>query len=176
EYNPPLETLVEEEISIIPATSLTEEWINTDSLTLDQKPIIIEKTNIGIDLPIELVEKLEVADAPSHEESQMSNPTKKKLTVSHPSTRNFTEWLLDKKQLHEYSTKKKKRKKKSQIQISAKKSITPSDEIISESLAKILLAQGHLLDAKKMFKKLMHKYPEKRELYEVEIKNINQLM
>jgi len=90
----------------------------------------------------------------------------------------FVQWLTEMKPLEAGSfsskkSKKRKSKKYKLIQETAQKSITPSDEIISESLAKILVAQGHLLEAKRMYKKLLIKHPEHTDLYSLEIDAIN---
>lgn len=80
-------------------------------------------------------------------------------------------WLMSFK--HDNLDKKiKKEEKKAQkrlLEASAQKSVTKSDEIISESLAIILEKQGHLDDAKKMYEQLMHKYPEKSRYFAAQI-------
>lgn len=80
-------------------------------------------------------------------------------------------WLMSFK--HDNLDKKiKKEEKKAQkrlLEASAQKSVTKSNEIISESLAKILEKQGHLDDAKKMYEQLMHKYPEKSRYFAAQI-------
>ncbi|MBK6363313.1 MAG: hypothetical protein IPF52_07335 [Saprospiraceae bacterium] len=84
----------------------------------------------------------------------------------------FTDWLQNQKPI--YSSRTKKEKKVDPVLISAKKSITPSDEIISEPLAKILCTQGHYLEAKLMYKKLTIKFPDLTEKYVKEINEINE--
>lgn len=87
----------------------------------------------------------------------------------------FIIWLQHQKSL-DTSRKQKKTKKSNKfikIQESAQKSITPSNEIISEPLARLLASQGHWLEAKKMYKSLMIRFPELSEAYKLEIKEIN---
>jgi hypothetical protein len=109
--------------------------------------------------------------------SDQTPTAKKKIKKFHDAVMfsQYTQWLLGQTQLTEstFQTKKVK-KKKSKIHISAQRSITPSDEIASESLAQILHKQGHYLEAKKMYKKLSIKFPENQERYQTEIEKLNQ--
>lgn len=89
----------------------------------------------------------------------------------------FTIWLLEQKPLEGKKSKwQKKSVKKNKRVESARKSITPSDEIISESLALILTKQGHYLEAKKMLQKLLVKFPDKATHYKSEIDKLNSFM
>ena len=87
-------------------------------------------------------------------------------------------WLQERKGLESFQAKSKIAKvdKYKKIQESAQKSVKPSSEIISEPLAKLLVSQGHLLEAKKMYKSLMIKFPDLSETYQREIKEINRLI
>ncbi len=83
-------------------------------------------------------------------------------------------WLLSFKQddIEKQLKKEAKKAEKRKLEASARKSVTKSDEIISESLAKMLENQGHLDDAKKMYEQLMHKYPEKSRYFAAKIDNL----
>jgi hypothetical protein len=58
------------------------------------------------------------------------------------------------------------------IEKTAMKSVQKSDTLVSEPLADILAAQGHIEEAKKMYTQLMHKYPEKSAYFAAKINNI----
>ncbi|MCZ2101216.1 MAG: hypothetical protein LC107_06740 [Chitinophagales bacterium] len=83
-------------------------------------------------------------------------------------------WLLsfEKDDLDKRLKKEAKRAEKHQLEATVLKSVTKSNEIISESLAQILENQGHLDDAKKMYEQLMHKYPEKSRYFAAKIDNL----
>lgn len=83
-------------------------------------------------------------------------------------------WLLsfEKNDLDKRLKKEAKRAEKHQLEATVLKSVTKSNEIISESLAQILENQGHLDDAKKMYEQLMHKYPEKSRYFAAKIDNL----
>lgn len=83
----------------------------------------------------------------------------------------FSKWLLSFKQdnVEKLIKKEQKALKKRALEASAKKSITKSDTIISEHLAMILANQGHLDEAKKMYRQLMIKYPEKSSYFAAKI-------
>lgn len=134
--------------------------------------------------PMQPSENTEISESAKEEVFEMDavlddNPGKsgkkhKKKTILGGSLSVFTLWLLDQKPLESNTSNwQKKAGKKGKVNESAQKSITPSDEIISESLALILKKQGHYLEAKKMYKKLLLKFPEKAQDYEAEIKELN---
>ena len=90
----------------------------------------------------------------------------------------FTSWLLDLEPLQEkiqalekaaVVTKKKKKKKKKHKKVleSAKKSITLSDEIATESLAQIYINQGHYEKANQILDKLIELQPENLAKFEL---------
>ena len=83
----------------------------------------------------------------------------------------FSLWLmsLERDDIEKRLKKEAKRDQKRQLAASARKSITKSDEIISESLAQILENQKHFDEAKKMYEQLMHKYPEKSRYFAAKI-------
>jgi len=65
-----------------------------------------------------------------------------------------------------------KKKQKDKIKKNAMLSVTKSNQIISEPLANILAAQGHLDEAKKMFEQLMLRNPEKSSYFAAQINNL----
>jgi len=89
----------------------------------------------------------------------------------------YTEWLLLLKPISEVKIiKVKKKKKKDKIKETAKKSILKSDSIVSEPLANILALQGHYLEAKIMYHKLIDLNPEKKDVFKSKILEIDQLI
>lgn len=86
----------------------------------------------------------------------------------------FSKWLLafKKEDVEKKIKKEEKAARKRIIEENARKSVTKSATIISESLAIILASQGHLDDAKKMYEQLMHKYPEKSSYFAAKINNL----
>lgn len=89
----------------------------------------------------------------------------------------YTEWLLLLKPISEVEIiKVKKKKKKDKIKETAKKSIIKSDSIVSEPLANILALQGHYLEAKIMYHKLIDINPDKKDLFKSKIMEIDQLI
>ncbi len=86
----------------------------------------------------------------------------------------FSKWLLSFKEedVERKIKKEEKAARKRIIEENARKSVTKSAAIISESLAAILASQGHLDDAKKMYEQLMHKYPEKSSYFAAKINNL----
>jgi hypothetical protein len=86
----------------------------------------------------------------------------------------YAKWLLSFKNVdvEKQILKEEKAAKKRALEQSAKKSVTKSDLIASESLAEILAIQGHFDDAKKMYEQLMHKYPEKSSYFAAKINNL----
>ena len=72
--------------------------------------------------------------------------------------------------------KKGNRKKKSKIEDELKtkiaQSISASDEIVTETLAKLYMEQGYYKKAKKAYKKLSLKYPKKSSFFAAQIKDI----
>ena len=79
----------------------------------------------------------------------------------------FSKWLLSFKEdnIEDQIKKEEKAAKKRALEESAKRSVTKTPSIISESLAEILANQGHLDDAKKMYEQLILKYPEKSSYF-----------
>ncbi len=86
----------------------------------------------------------------------------------------FGLWLLSFKEgdLEKKLRKEEKAAKKRALEESARKSVTQTVEIVSEPLADILAAQGHLDAAKKMYTQLMQKYPEKSSYFAGKIDQI----
>ncbi len=90
------------------------------------------------------------------------------INEGNPVFDNFSMWLQHQSPLTGSALKKKRKKKKkkpSQVEISAKESITKNNEIVSETLATILTSQGHFDQAIGMYKKLIHLHPEKQEYF-----------
>ena len=100
---------------------------------------------------------------------------------------NFTNWLLEQKSInggHEIEKKKtevlaskkkdkkKKKRKKNKVLKVAQDSIKKSEIIISEPLANIMAAQGHVKKARKMYKQLSLIFPEKSGYFAVKIENL----
>jgi len=96
----------------------------------------------------------------------------------------FTQWLkensphasLDSRPMGNKKKKKGNRKKKSKIKDELKtkiaQSVSASDEIVTETLAKLYMEQGYYKNAKKAYKKLSLKYPEKSSFFAAQIKDI----
>lgn len=86
----------------------------------------------------------------------------------------FSLWLLSFQEddLEKKLRKEAKAAKKRALEESARKSVTPTVEIVSEPLADILASQGHLDAAKKMYAQLMQKYPEKSSYFASKIEQI----
>jgi hypothetical protein len=55
----------------------------------------------------------------------------------------------------------------------AKKSVTDSEEIVTETLAKIYAAQGNFIKAKRIYIKLSLLYPEKNSYFAALIENLD---
>lgn len=99
---------------------------------------------------------------------------------------NFTNWLLEqksingnlpqkvKKQKEVLAEKKKKKgkKKKTKVLKVAQDSVKKSQMIISEPLANIMAAQGHIKKAKKMYKQLGLIFPEKSGYFAAKIEKL----
>lgn len=89
----------------------------------------------------------------------------------------FVKWLLQQKPLEEAKFLKIKHKfgkkqKKSAVALEAEKSVQKSEQVASESLAKLLASQGHTEDAVSMYKQLSLLYPEKSVYFAVQIENL----
>ena len=89
----------------------------------------------------------------------------------------FVKWLLQQKPLEEAKFLKIKHKfgkkqKKSAVALEAEKSVQKSEQVVSESLAKLLASQGHTEDAVSMYKQLSLLYPEKSVYFAVQIENL----
>ncbi len=98
----------------------------------------------------------------------------------------FTQWLsaksphssipIEPSPMSKNKKKKGNRKKKSKIEDELKtkiaQSISASDEIVTETLAKLYMEQGYYKKAKKAYKKLSLKYPKKSSFFAAQIKDI----
>ena len=99
----------------------------------------------------------------------------------------FTNWLLEQKSIngnHEIEEKKpevlaekkkdkkKKKRKKNKVLKVAQDSVKKSEMILSEPLANIMAAQGHIKKARKMYKQLSLIFPEKSSYFVAKIENL----
>ncbi len=142
-----------------------------------------------------LIDVIETPALETHLEHKKSKKSKKKTSDSHLVKKNkkksnkkpdfqysdFSRWLSDLVPLSESNTeelaskpKKKKKKKKgkkklSKVELSAKQSITLTDDIASETLATILASQGHIEEAIDMYYKLIIMFPEKAASLNIKI-------
>ncbi len=73
-----------------------------------------------------------------------------------------------------HKKKEKKKKRNNKIKVIAKISVSKNEDIVAENLAKILVAQGKIKEAKSMYKKLILKFPEKSTLFAQKLKDIKQ--
>ncbi|MBK9254200.1 MAG: hypothetical protein IPM42_01795 [Saprospiraceae bacterium] len=87
-------------------------------------------------------------------------------------TSDYVQWLLSISGKSITKSKDKKTKKKKKVSAGVKRSITKSEQIISESLADILAAQGHFSEAIKMYDQLILKFPEKSSYFAAKIDNL----
>ena len=160
------EILIEQEVP----TTLTEVVDNPETLIVEEK--IIEDADKSVEpLPKEpeseviaeiVLEKQSESKMPSKRKTKKSKNKKFKLD-EYSGLSEYALWLMsfEKDDIEKTLKKEAKRAKNRLLEESARKSVTKSEEIISDSLAQILESQGHLDDAKKMYEQLMHKYPEK---------------
>ncbi len=100
--------------------------------------------------------------------------SKKFKLVDHSGISSYHQWLLSLRDadFEKRMQKQEEKAKQKRIEAEARKSVTKSDEIISESLAEILASQGHIDQAKKMYGQLMMKYPQKSIYFASKIDNI----
>jgi hypothetical protein len=157
----------ENELSGIPLNQEPELHM-TENNDIRVESIMITPKNL--DMPKELTP--EVKDKGNDSKNIKKRIMEKNNIPADVVGNSYTDWLQLQKPIYAYS--KKKKKKNDPVLMSAQKSITPSEEIISEPLAKILFIQGHYLEAKLMYKKLSIKYPESTEKYIKEINEINE--
>ncbi|MBK8620504.1 MAG: hypothetical protein IPN79_01765 [Saprospiraceae bacterium] len=101
---------------------------------------------------------------------------KKKNKILITALSDFSSWLLSQKQIAKQNNFNINISNKDKVKLSAQKSIAPSDNIASESLAKILQMQGHYLKAKNMYLKLIQKFPDQTDKYNSAITELNILL
>jgi hypothetical protein len=90
----------------------------------------------------------------------------------------YVQWLLSLEPLLEAEHVKKKsgkKKKKNKEHKLAKSSVTKKKLVISEPLAELLLAQGHVNESIEMYKQLSLVFPEKNTYFAAKISEINNL-
>ncbi len=131
------------------------------------------------------------ADNKERKKSKKKKHKKQSLITADPNSP-YTKWLLELRGQYDdtepyedlkaggngKSEKSKKRKKKSKktnkAHRLASKSIKKQEDIVSEPLAALLVAQGHLEEAKEMYSKLSLIFPEKNSFFAAEIEKIKQ--
>lgn len=136
---------------------------NTDAL-------VIEQTQIQQSLDGSI-------DAVILDKKAKKNKKKKFKLREFSGISDYAIWLisLKGKDITKKIAKEEKAAKKRALEENAKKSVTKSANIISESLAEILANQGHLDDAKKMYELLMQKYPEKSVYFAAKINHLSKI-
>jgi hypothetical protein len=162
-------------------SSFSSEYINSASEESESK------IATQIDMNVEEIEKTDIIQADNVEQpggipsdhskkggKKKKKKQKNKLLVT--SLSDFSAWLLLQKQIAKQKKFDKEISKKEKVKQSAQKSIVPSDNIASESLAKILQMQGHYLKAKNMYLKLIQKFPDQSEKYNMAIDELNSLL
>lgn len=154
------------EVTDIPETVIVEETI-IEETDKNVKALHKEPEDVVADIIIENQSKPE---KPSKRKIKKSKNKKFKL-VEYSGLSEYALWLMsfEKDDIEKTLKKEAKRAKNRLLEESARKSVTKSEEIISDSLAQILESQGHLDDAKKMYEQLMHKYPEKSSYFAAKI-------
>jgi hypothetical protein len=86
----------------------------------------------------------------------------------------YTKWLLTLEPLEIKKFKKKKKKHKKEHKL-AKSSVTKKKSVISESLANLLIDQGHTNEGIEMYRQLSLVFPEKSAYFAAKILEINNL-
>ena len=168
------EILIEEEAP----TAVIEVVDIPETVIVDE--IIVEDTDKNLLALTKEPEDVVVADIIIDKQSKPEKPSKRKIKKSknkkfkldeYSGLSEYTLWLMsfEKDDIEKTLKKEAKRAKNRLLEESARKSVTKSEEIISDSLAQILESQGHLDDAKKMYEQLMHKYPEKSSYFAAKI-------
>lgn len=86
----------------------------------------------------------------------------------------YSLWLLSLREpgLDKKIKKEEKEAKKKELKKNVMKSVTKKSSLVSEPLADLLAAQGHLDDAKKMYEQLMQKFPEKSSYFAAKINDL----
>lgn len=144
-----------------------------DSTQIEQNVEVIENTDIILAENVEQ-QSGNPSDNPKKGGKKKKKKQKNKLLIT--SLSDFSAWLLLQKQIAKQKKFDKEISKKEKVKQSAQKSIVPSDNIASESLAKILQMQGHYLKAKNMYLKLIQKFPHQAEKYNMAIDELNSLL
>lgn len=86
---------------------------------------------------------------------------------------NYAEWLLAQEQINKKKAKKKKKKKKQKKVVQeAMRSLTKKKGIVSEPLAELLVAQGHVPQAIMMYQELSLMHPKKSTYFAARIKEL----
>jgi hypothetical protein len=122
-------------------------------------------------------EEIVVTQPVKAEPSKIAKHKKRKKNkfklADHSGISPYNMWLLSLKDANFEANllKQEEKARKKRIEAEAKKSVTKSDLIISESLADLLAAQGHHEEAKKMYAQLMMKYPQKSSYFAAKINN-----
>ncbi|MBK8515771.1 MAG: hypothetical protein IPL55_05605 [Saprospiraceae bacterium] len=141
---------------------------------IDQNTVILIKEypeNETIDTPQIQIEELEKSNRKTRKKSRKKN--KYKLN-EYSGISPYSQWLLSFKSddIEKKIKKEQKIAKKKAFDEAANRSIKKSANILSEPLAELLVTQGHLDEAKKMYELLMIKYPEKSIYFAEKINQI----
>ena len=107
----------------------------------------------------DIVEEEELSD-PSIKDIEDSLKTQPPLTES---IKKFNEDLMEAKETIQQAK---------ENQAPSLKQLTENNLIISETLAKIYINQGEFLEAISVYEKLISKYPEKTDYYQIKIEEI----
>ncbi len=160
-------------------SSFSSEYINSaseeseNSTQIDQNVEEIEKTDV---VQTDNVEQPGGIPSGNSKKGGKKKKKKQKNKLLITSLSDFSAWLLLQKQIAKQKKFDKEISKKEKVKQSAQKSIVPSDNIASESLAKILQMQGHYLKSKNMYLKLIQKFPDQAEKYNMAIDELNSLL
>jgi hypothetical protein len=160
-------------------SSFSSEYINSESeesensTKIDQ---IVEENEKTVVIQTDDVEQPGGIPSGNSKKGEKKKKNKQKNKFLITSLSDFSAWLLLQKQIAKQKKFDKEISKKEKVKQSAQKSIVPSDNIASESLAKILQMQGHYLKSKNMYLKLIQKFPDQSEKYNLAIEELNLLL
>jgi len=185
------DTKIDPELEVIgqdvssPETLQTDEILEIVENQVEMEEVLDQKIlDTDISLNVDLVEEQYVTiGSLSESEPEVKKKKKKKSKQKiknkyklkeYSGLTPYSKWLLKFKSvdIDKKIRKEEKTAKKLALEESANKSIRKSKNIISEALADLLVSQGHLDDAKKMYEHLMVKYPEKSSYFAAKINQL----